>query len=79
MADIAFSLETSGDISEVTARAEGVFLVRLVERKPAVTRSFESVAPTLKRAQESRTRENIRKKFEEDIISRQDVQWNTQP
>ena len=79
VANIAFSLETPGDISEVTARAEGVFLVRLVERKPAVTRSFESVAPTLKRAQESRTRENIRKKFEEDIISRQDVQWNTQP
>ncbi|MFP6895023.1 MAG: peptidylprolyl isomerase, partial [Roseibacillus sp.] len=49
VAAIAFTLGEKGEISEVTIRPEGVFLVRLVDLKPAVTRSFESVAATLKR------------------------------
>ena len=77
MASIAFSLEEKGEISEVTIHREGVFLVRLVDRKPGVTRSFESVAASLKRAEQSRLRENIRQKFEEEILSRQGVEWTT--
>jgi hypothetical protein len=42
-----------------------------------VTRSFESVAASLKRAEQSRLRENIRQKFEEEILSRQGVEWTT--
>jgi hypothetical protein len=44
-----------------------------------VTRSFESVAASLKRVEQARLREGIKKKFEEDILSRQDVQWTTKP
>ncbi|MAT47703.1 MAG: hypothetical protein CMO35_09790 [Verrucomicrobiaceae bacterium] len=77
VASIAFSLKEKGEISEVTIRREGVFLVRLVDRKPGVTRSFESVAASLKRAEQSRLRENIRQKFEEEILSRQGVEWTT--
>ena len=79
VAKIAFTLTAKGEISEVISREEGVFLVRLIDYKPGVTRAFESVAASLKRAEQARLRENIRKKFEEDIISRQDVQWTTQP
>ncbi len=75
VSSIAFSLEGKGVISEVTTRKEGVFLVRLVDWKPGVTRSFESVAASLKRVEQARLREGIKKKFEEDILSRQGVQW----
>lgn len=79
VATIAFTLAEKGEISEVTTRKEGVFLVRLVDWKPGVTRSFESVAASLKRVEQARLREGIKKKFEEDILSRQDVQWTTKP
>jgi len=75
VSSIAFSLEGKGVISEVTTRKEGVFLVRLVDRKPGVTRSFESVSDNLKRAEQSRLRENIKKKFEEEVLSQQAVEW----
>ena len=79
VAAIAFTLTEKGEISEVTSRKEGVFLVRLMDYKPGVTRSFESVAASLKRAEQARLREAIKKKFEEDILSQQDVQWTTKP
>jgi hypothetical protein len=75
VATIAFTLTEKGEISEVISRKEGVFLVRLLDYKPGVTRAFESVAASLKRAEQARLREGIKKKFEEDILSRQDVQW----
>lgn len=75
VAAIAFSLGEKGEISEVTIRPEGVFLVRLVDRKSAVTRSFESVAATLKRNEQSRLRQELKAGFEEEILSRHSVQW----
>ena len=77
VAAIAFTLEEKGEISEVTIRDEGVFLVRLIDRKPAVTRSFESVAATLQRAEESRLRGEIEETFEKEILSRPKAEWPT--
>ena len=79
VAAIAFTLTEKGEISEVTSGKEGVFLVRLMDYKAGITRSFESVAASLKRAEQARLREGIKKKFEEDILSQQDVQWATKP
>ena len=75
VAAIAFTLGEKGEISEVTIRPEGVFLVRLVDLKPAVTRSFESVAATLKRNEQARLRQELKAGFEEEILSRHPVKW----
>jgi hypothetical protein len=75
VAAIAFTLGEKGEISEVTIRPEGVFLVRLVDRKSAVTRSFESVAATLKRNEQARLRQELKARFEEEILSRHPVKW----
>jgi hypothetical protein len=75
VAEIAFSIEKTGDLSEVTIRPEGVFLVRLMEVRRAVTRPFEAVAGELDREERSRRRSELEGEFERQIESRYPVEW----
>ncbi|NIP93221.1 MAG: hypothetical protein GWO24_07095, partial [Akkermansiaceae bacterium] len=73
VAEIAYTLKNKGGISEVTVRPEGVFLVRLVDLKPAVTRPFEAVAPQLERAERNRLQKKLTANFEQKIEARYPV------
>ena len=77
VAEITFGLEGVGEISEVTSRKEGVFLVRVMEIKPAVTRPFESVAPELERAERARLREELEKGFERAVEESHPIEWTS--
>ncbi len=66
-AEIAFSLEKPGDVSEVISRPEGIFLVRFMAEKPAFTRPFESVAAELEQSERRRMREAVEADFNASI------------
>ncbi len=51
----------------MVTRKEGVFLVRIVEVKPAVTRSFETVADQLQEGERARLRNEAEGELEERI------------
>ncbi len=63
VAEIAFSLSTPGSVSEVTSRPEGVFLVRLMDTRPAVVRPFEAVIDELTRSEKQRLRDEAESDF----------------
>jgi hypothetical protein len=63
VAEIGFGLKKAGDVSEAIIRQEGVFLVRLVEEKPAVARTFESVRDDIKNREIRRLREEMEESF----------------
>jgi len=75
LAEIAFKIEEKGEISPVISRREGVFLVRLVDLKPAVKRPFEAVAPSLLKKEQARLRKELEQEFEAAILSQQPVEW----
>ncbi|MCX6875770.1 MAG: peptidylprolyl isomerase [Verrucomicrobia bacterium] len=54
VAELAFSLEAPGDVSAVTVRPEGVFLVRYMAQQAAVVRPFEAVSDELARIERQR-------------------------
>ena len=70
VAEMVFSLEQDGEVSEVIERDEGIFLVRLMERKPAVTRSFESAKAQLEQQERARLRKQLEDEFEQAIEER---------
>ena len=74
--EIAFEIEEKGEVSQIISRKEGVFLVRLMDLRPAVTRSFESVANSLKKEEQARLRMEVEEKFYGDLRSRHPVFWN---
>lgn len=74
LAEIGFSLEKAGDVSAVTSRTEGVFLVRYIAEKPAVLRTFESVAGEIERTERQRLREMSEAEFTDAIRARYPVQ-----
>jgi len=63
LADIVFSLNEPGEVSEVISTGEGVFLVRYVASQPAVLRPFESVSGELEQAEKQRLRESAETGF----------------
>lgn len=67
VAEIVFSLETAGEVSEVVSRPEGVFLVRYMALQPAVQRPFESVAAELERQEQNRARAEAEREFNEGV------------
>ena len=75
LAEIAFSLKEPGEVSAVTARPEGVFLVRYMALKPAVLRPFEDVAAELDRTERQRIRAAAEAEFESAIKAKHPVQW----
>ena len=70
VAETAFSLGNTGDVSPVIVRPEGVFLVRLMEVQPAVQKPFESVRAVLEREEQARLREQLELEFNRDIQSK---------
>ena len=77
VAEIAFSLKEPGEVSAVTTRAEGVFLVRYMALKPALLRPFEAVSGELEQAERQRLRAAAEAEFESAIKAKHPVQWLT--
>ena len=77
VAEIAFTLKEPGEVSAVTTRPEGVFLVRYMALKPAMLRPFESVAPELDRAERQRLRAAAEDEFNSTIKAQHPVEWLT--
>ena len=75
VAEIAFSIEEEGAMSEVVTRPEGLFLVRLMERQAPVLRTFESVSPQLEREERSRLRRQVESNFTEQVATAYAVEW----
>lgn len=73
--EIAFSLDAPGDVSEVLVRNEGIFLVRFMNQKTAVVRSFETVKGDLARVIKNRQREELEAKFKGDLIEKYPLEW----
>lgn len=74
VAQIAFALKEPGEVSAVTTRPEGIFLVRLMALKTAVLRPFESVAGELDQAERQRMRAAAEAEFERTIKAKHPVQ-----
>lgn len=68
-ARIAFSLDIPGDVSEVVALPEGLFLVRLISTKPASVRSFESVSAQLEQSERRRLQQDAEAAFLSSVMS----------
>lgn len=75
LAGLAFSLARPGDLSEVTAAPEGLFLVRLMAVRPAVERPLEAVADELREAERARLRKELENEFLESVAKRHPVRW----
>ena len=69
--EIAASLTTPGELSEVVVRDEGVFLVRLIDQRKALTKSFEQVRPQIEQgllaAKRQATRESYASRMTEGV------------
>ncbi|TDU70689.1 parvulin-like peptidyl-prolyl cis-trans isomerase protein [Prosthecobacter fusiformis] len=74
VADIVFSLDKPGDVSEVIVRNEGVFLVRYMALNPAFLRPFESVSEELEKAEINRMRQQATKDFMDSLAKEYPVQ-----
>jgi hypothetical protein len=74
VAEIAFGLESPGALSEVVTRDEGLFLVRYMDLKPAVVRSFETVKGDLGQALKKKRRETLEAEFEEELSTNYPVE-----
>jgi hypothetical protein len=79
LAEIVFSLAKPGDVSEVTARPEGVFLVRYMAETPALLRPFESVAAEIGRLEVSRLKQQAEAHFWEEMTAKYPIQRLTPP
>ncbi|MES2659073.1 MAG: peptidylprolyl isomerase [Verrucomicrobiota bacterium] len=70
VARIAFSLNEVGEVSPVTTGPEGVFLVRSMAMKPAMTGSYESVRSQLEREEQARVKKQREQEFQQEIQSK---------
>jgi len=75
VASILYSLPEPGAVSEVITRPEGVFLVRYMANRPAIARTFESVADELTRAEKQRLRQTAESEFKSAIEGKYPVRW----
>jgi len=73
VADIAFSLKTPGEVSEVISRPEGIFLVRYMALKPASLRPFEAVSAELEHTERQRLRHTAEAEFDAIIQAKYPV------
>ena len=68
VAEMAFSIDKVGEVSPVTTRPEGVFLVRWMAHKPALQRSFDSVRAELEKLERNRLKEQLETEFRKGIL-----------
>ncbi len=67
VARIAFSLKEAGEVSPVVTGSEGVFLVRSIAIKPAMTAAYESVRDQLEREEQSSLKKQMEQNFQRNI------------
>lgn len=75
VAAIAFNLESPGQVSDVVTVREGVFLVRLIDTKPRVRRTFEMVKVEIQQAELRRLRSQLQQQFKENLTQKYPVDW----
>jgi hypothetical protein len=76
VSEIAFALKERGDVSEVVARPEGVFLVRLIAFQPAVVRPFESVSEQLRLEERKRMQQECEARLLQHIEQKYPLRWS---
>ena len=69
VAGIAFGIDELGQVSEVAATDEGLFLVRLMGLKPAVKIPFESVRAQLEHEEKLSRRKRLEADFRRSIVT----------
>lgn len=67
--ELAATLKNPGDLSEITVGDSGLFLVRLIERRSAAVKPFESVSAEIRRSLVEQQREKLRAEFSERILA----------
>ena len=72
--ETAASLQQPGDLSEVTANASGLFLVRVIERRAARVQSFDEAKPRLERSLLEQRRIEAGQQLMSDIVAAASVQ-----
>ena len=72
--ETAASLPQPGDLSEVTANASGLFLVRVIERRAARVQSFDEARPRLERSLLEQRRSEATQQLMSDIVAAASVQ-----
>ena len=61
--DLAAPLKKSGDLSEIVAGKEGIFLVRLIERRAAAVKPIESVSAEIRKSLIEQRRRVLQEEF----------------
>ena len=67
--ELAAPLQNPGDLSEIVAGKDGLFLVRLIERRAAALRSFESVSAEIRKSLVEEQRKRLQEQFTHRIVS----------
>ncbi|RFC52795.1 MAG: PPIC-type PPIASE domain-containing protein [Verrucomicrobia bacterium] len=79
VAEIAFSLTEPGEVSQVISRPEGMFLVRYMDRKPAILRPLESVTRELEQSEKQRLRQELEAGFRRTLDEKYPSQRTNPP
>lgn len=67
--EIAKSLQTPGDLSELVERPEGLFLVRLIERRPPEVADFNGVKERIRKELLMQRRKELDARFQADALA----------
>ena len=76
---IAGDLRQPGDLSDVVAGRDGVFLVRLLDRRPPMVKPFESVRAEIQRSLLAERRRTVEEAFNHEILAASQVQRFPKP
>ncbi len=71
---IAQSLSEPGALSDVVELPEGMFLVRLIDRKPEAVADFDDMKDRIRHAMLAEQRKALEERFQEDVLSGVTVQ-----
>lgn len=66
---LAAPLQNPGDLSEIAAGKDGLFLVRLIERRSAALKPFEAVSAEIRKGLVEEQRKRLQEEFTHRIIS----------
>lgn len=67
--ELAAPLQNPGDLSEIVAGKEGLFLVRLIDRRAAALKPFESVSAEIRNRLVEEQRKRLQEEFTRRIVS----------
>ncbi|PAW66517.1 MAG: hypothetical protein B9S38_13595 [Verrucomicrobiia bacterium Tous-C4TDCM] len=67
--DLAAPLQNPGDLSEILAGEDGLFLVRLIERRSAALKPYEAVSAEIRKGLVEEQRKRLQEEFTHRIIS----------